>query len=582
MRRTQIIAVLSLLFVSLLSADYAAAQAPIEPAKLPARTIFYLAWRGMPSAEVRKANSLFALWDDPALAPARSAMAEDFVNSSRKDKSAPQLTRADWDQLASLFDNSYVLGYLADTKKHSAGVSVEAKKPEWNGLFFVYDHTGKEALMLKLLLGLRLQKDAPEASAVNIGGNPATKFTSKGNSFYWADKGKYTVAAGETSTMEEIFARLDNKTTGGSLGSVAAFQEAQPLLSNGALEFFLRIPDLNDFVPEKTQGVPAKPIVDALHLDAIHSFCGRVSFEGAKTHLQGAILGDASPGTPFDIFAEGQPSPASLAFASADTVYYNSTQINLAGIYTTMKRVLHSVFPQGQSANADMIETIAQTRIGMPVADALALFSGEFASIQSSPTMDINKQTYYLGIRNKPQVIKLIHTLFGDRVTGEHNEGDATFLKVSLGGGQGSAGVAQWNFYNLAITSDAALGAPRAETLRQILAQRAQNAASGFASSPQFQAARAQFPQAIDGINYVAFQKFDWPGLKEYWLKEWKKSSATTTKSLRAQKATPASPATVPSWLEPIDPQVFARHLHSAFAASWKDPKGIHFEQWLD
>src|SRR5262249_38854745 len=282
-----------------------------------------------------------------------------------------------------------------------------------------------------------------------------------------------------------------------------------------------------------TQGVPAKPILDALRLDAIHSFCGRVSFEGAKTHLQGAILGDTSPGTPFDIFADGQPSPASLAFASTDTIYYNSSQINFAGIYATAKRVLQSVFPQGQGGNADMIETIAQTRIGMPVADALALFSGEFASIQSSPTMDINKQTYYLGIRNKPQVIKLIHTLFGDRVSGEHNEGDATFLKVSLGGGQSGAGVAQWNFYNLAITSDAVLAAPRADALRQLLMQRSQNATAGFGSSPQFQAARAQFPQTIDGINYVAFQKFDWPGLKEHWLKEFKKASTSTpTKSL--------------------------------------------------
>ena len=97
MRRTKIIAVLSLFSVSLLSAGFAAAQAPIEPAKLPARTIFYVVWRGMPAPDVRKANSLFALWDDPGLAPARSAFVESLVNDSRKDKSAPQLTRADWD-----------------------------------------------------------------------------------------------------------------------------------------------------------------------------------------------------------------------------------------------------------------------------------------------------------------------------------------------------------------------------------------------------------------------------------------------------------------------------------------------------
>jgi len=571
---------LPLLLLILSLAGPAAAQVPIEPAKLPARTTFYLAWRGMPAGDARKANSLFALWDDPALAPARQALAEDLVNNSRKDKSATQLSRAELDEFASFFDNSYILGYLPEPKGRAAAAA-DAKKPQWNGLFFVYDHTGKEALMLKLLLGLRLKKDAPEASPTTIAGLPATKFTSKGNSFYWADKGKFTIAGGERAVMEEVFSRLDGKATGPTLGEAAAFQEAQPHLGRGTLEFFLRIPDLNDFVPQDAaKGIPAKPIIDALRLDAIHSIYTSVSFEGPKTHVQGAILGDASPGTLFDIFADGQASPASLSFAGADTIYFNSTQINFAGIYATLKRVVASAFPQGQQGNADMIETIAQTRLGMPVADALALLSGEFASLQSSPTMDLNKQVYFLGIRNKPQVLKLVHTLVGEKISGEHNEGDATFLKVSLGGSQSGAGVAQWNFYNVAVTSDAILGATRADTLRQLLAQRPQNGA-GFASSPQFQAARSKFPQTIDGINFVDFQKFDWPGVKDHWLKEMKKTS-TTAKSFNSQKATAAPPAAVPAWLEQIDPQIFARHLHFAFSASWKDAKGFHFEQWLD
>jgi len=571
---------LSLLIISCFAAGTATAQVPIEPGKLPARTMFYVVWRGMPAGAARQANSLFALWDDPALAPAREAFAQNLVANS-KDK-ATQLSRAELDEFASFFDNAFILGYLPEPKGRAATASPDGKKPQWNGFFFVYDHTGKEALMLKALLGLRLQKDAPVASPTTIAGLPATKFTSKSNSFYWADKGKFTIVGGERTVLEDVFSRFDNKATGPALGEAAAFQEAQPQLNHGTFEFFLRIPDLNDVVPQDaTKGIPAKPILDALRLDAIHSIYTSVSFEGPKTHLQGAILGDASPGTIFDIFADGQPSPASLAFASADTIYFNSTQINFPGIYATVKRVTRSLFPQGQQGNADMIETMAQTRLGMPVADALALLSGEFASIQSSPTMDTNKQVYFLGIRNKPQVLKLIHSLVGERVSAEHNEGDATFLKVSLGGSQSGAGVAQWNFYNIAVTSDALIGATRVDTLRQLLAQRPQNAA-GFGSTPQFQAARSKFPQTIEGINYVDFQKFDWPGLKDHWLKEIKKSSTTPAKSLNDQKATAAPPAPLPAWLEQLDPQVFARHLHSAFAASWKDAKGVHFEQWLD
>src|ERR1700676_71566 len=593
MNRTRITIFLSVLLLALSFAGTAAAQAPLEPSQLPARTLFYLIWRGMPAGDVRKANSLFALWDDPGIAPARDALAQNLFDSSKqKDSKTPPITAAEWEEFAPLLDNSYVIGFLINPEKHAAATaksldpkSADTKSPEWNGVFFVFNRTGKEALLAKALLGIRaqqaLQKDAPEMSQTTIAGLPALKFTSKTGNSYWVEKGKYLVSTGERSVMEEILARLDGKSTGGSLAESAAYQEAPPVLGHGTLELFLRVPDLKEFAPDaRQQGVKVKPMLDALRLDSIHSICGHISFEGPKTRLQGAILGDASDGTLFDIFADGTTAPAALAFASPDIVRFSSGQINFNGIYSTIKRAVRSVLPPNQQGNVDMVDAIAQSRIGMPVSDALALLTGEFASLQSSPVMAADQQVYFLGIRNKPGALKLMRTLLSEKITGEHTEGDVTFLKVSLGGGASGAGVAQWNFYHVAVTPDAVLGASKAETLHQILAQRAQNTASGFASLPQFQAARSQFPQSVDGLSYVDFQKIDWPGLKDHWIREMKKSS--TSKALAGQKATPAPPAPVPAWLEQIDPQVFSRHLHSAFAASWKDPKGFHFEEWLD
>jgi hypothetical protein len=630
MNRARIAAFLSVLLLALSFAGNAAAQAPLEPSKMPARTVFYLIWRGMPAGDVRKANSLFALWDDPGIAPARDALAQNLFDSSKqKDSKTPPITAAEWDEFAPLLDNSYVIGFLTNPKKSPATPPASgAKPPEWNGVFFIYDRTGKEALLAKLLLRARSgQKDAPEVSPTVIGGIPATKFTSKTGNSYWVEKGKYLVSTAERSVMEDILARLDSRSaagspapnvtgksgnaheavkdksllnasdrsamadivgrlnskgTSGSLADSAAYQEAQPNLGHGTLEIFLRIPDLKEFIADipPQQGVKVQPVIESLRLDAIHSIYAQVSFEGTKTRLQGAILGDASDGTLFDIFADGTTVPAALAFASPDIVRFSAGQINFNGIYATIKRAVRSVLPPGQQGNVDMVDALAQSRIGMPVSDALALLTGEFASLQSSPVMDSDKQVYFLGIRNKPGALKLMRTLLSERIAGEHAEGDITFLKVSLGGGTSGAGVAQWNFYHVAVTPDAILGAAKVETLHQILAQRAQNTASGFASLPQFQAARSQFPQSIDGLTYFDFKKIDWPGLKDHWLREIKKSS--TSKALTGQKATPAPPAPVPPWLEQIDPQVFARHLHSAFAASWKDPKGFHFEEWLD
>jgi hypothetical protein len=587
MNRTRIARSLSVLLLAVSFAGPASAQAPLEPAQMPARTLFYLVWRGMPAGDVRKTNSLFALWDDPGIAPARDALAQSVFDSSKqKDSKTPPITAADWEEFAPLLDNSYVIGFLSNPEKRAAAPSASgAKSPEWNGVFFVYNRSGKETLLAKALLGIRaqqaLQKDASEMSQTTIAGLPALKFTSKTGSSYWVEKGKYLVSTGERSVMEDILARLDGKSTGGSLAEAASYQEAQPVLGHGTLELFLRVPDLKEFAPDAPQqGIKVKPMLDALRLDSIHSICGHISFEGPKTRLQGAILGDASDGTLFDLFADGTTAPTALAFASPDTVRFSSAQINFPGIYATVKRAVGSVLPPGQQGNVDMVEALAQSRIGMPVSDALALLTGEFASLQSSPVMDSDRQVYFLGIRNKPGVLKLMRTLLSEKIAGEHTEGDTTFLKVSLGGGASGAGVAQWNFYHVAVTPDAVFGAFKVETLHQTLAQHTQNTASGFAALPQFQAARSQFPQHIDGLTYFDFKKIDWPGLKDHWIHEMKKSS--TAKALAGQKATPAPPVPVPPWLEQIDPQIFARHLHSAFAASWKDAKGFHFEEWLD
>ena len=90
--RARIPALFMLVF-TLLCSDRAWAQAPLEPAQMPARTIFYVIWRGTPAGDARKSNSLLALWDDPDLAPMRAAALQNLQGSSAKDPSKPQLSR---------------------------------------------------------------------------------------------------------------------------------------------------------------------------------------------------------------------------------------------------------------------------------------------------------------------------------------------------------------------------------------------------------------------------------------------------------------------------------------------------------
>jgi hypothetical protein len=563
------------------------AQAPLEPAQLPSRTVFYLIWRGAPAADVRKANSLMALWDDPDFAPVRSAMASTVLNSSQDKSPKEKLTPEEIQEFASLLENAFTLGYLNEPSKHTAAsspASKDAKAPAWNGMFFVYDRTGKEALIAKAILRLRAQeKEAPSISQLTIGGVQVLKVDGKNGVTYWADQGKYAISAGERFVMEQILSRLDGKSSAAaSLAQTPAYQEAQPILGSGVLEFFVGIPDLKDLASDSNAGnFKVRPLLDAARLEAIHSIGGHVTLEGSKTRIQGAIFGDAAPGTPFDIWSSGQSSPASLALVPADAVSYSSAEINFLGVYDIVKRIARAAFPQGQQGNADLIDSLAQARIGMPVPDALGLLTGEFASMQSSPSMDSAKQVYFFGIRKKPEALKLMRTVFSDQLTSERNEGDTTFLKISLGGKQGNAGVAQWHFFNLAVTPDMIIGASRLESLRAVLANRAKGSnAAGLATVPQFQASRAQFPENLNSLSYFDFQKLDWRALKDHWVEEEKKNFAAKSPAAAKNAAPPASRA--PDWFSMVDAQVITRHLHFSSGVSWKDSKGIHWDQWIE
>jgi hypothetical protein len=570
--------------IFLLVANVASAQAPLEPSQMPANTTFYFVWRGQPSAELRKTNSIAALWDDPGFAPVRSSVTNAVLKSSEEKSPENRLTRQQIDEYASLVENAFVLGYLSDPQKKQPEASKDssaANAKPWNGIFFVYDRTGKEAILSKAVLSLRSsEKEVPQLSQMTIAGVPVLKVQRKTGTTYWVEHGKYAVSANEPAVLEEILNRLAGKpSSSGVLTDSPAYKEAHSVLGSGQVEFFLRVPDLKNLAPDSAAGgFRVQPVLEALKLDSIHSVCGRVLMEGVKTRIQAVALGDTSPGTLFDIWDKGSSAPAALSFVPADAVSYSDTQINLAGLYDLVKRIAAAVLPPGQQGNVNMLEMMAQAKLGQPLSSALALFTGEFASLQTSPSLDNNKQIYLVGIRDKPGTLKLMHTLFSDKIASERAEGETTFMKISAGGSSSSAGTAQWDFYHLAATSDYLVVGSRLEAVREELAKRPQAAGTGLASVPEFQAARAQFPATINGLGYFDFHKVDWPAVKARVVAEANKTP-TARRSPSAAKST--SPPT-PSWMLDVNPEVFARHLHVASSASWKDAQGLHFDEWIE
>src|SRR2546426_801897 len=485
----------------LVFAHCSAAQAPIEPERLPSQTIFYVVWRGAPSPAARQANTLFALWDDPDVAPLRSALAENLFKDSGTNKtlgdraagnSKQAVTREEMEEYAALIENPFVLGYYAEPEGARArNVSLQKADhaAKWSGFYFVYDRTGKEALLTKAILRLRAQdKEPPRITAVTLAGIPVVKVESKTDTSYWAETGKYAVSAGEPRVFEEIVARLNPANAGPrGLADLAAFQESQSVVAkSSSLEFFARLPNLKDWQPDTKPGQPnLLPFFEALHLEAVHALRFGLSLDGPRTHLQGALLGNTSEGTLFDLWPAGDKALPLAALVPPDAVSYYEGRINLPGIYRVVRRAVRAFSPEGQPGILDMMEAGVQTRLGMPLPGA------------------------------------------------------------------------------------------RGDTLRNVLAQRAQaGAASAFAAQPRYQAARAHYPQVLNGFSYYDFQRVDWEAAKSYWLTQFKKSAAESSNAKKDPQ--------VPLWLERWNPQVISRHLHAASGASWKDSTGLKFDEWVE
>jgi hypothetical protein len=578
--------------LSLVAVSPALAQAPapspsIDPARFPLHTVFYVLSRGAPSPAARSANSLYALWDDPGFAPARNAMFDSFMSESRKSGDAKsQLTREEISEYAALLDNPLAIGFVGDPSKNSSNSA--SPKPgtdahKWNGIFFIYDRSGKEALFAKAVLRMRaIEKEPATLTPTVIAGVPAMKMTRKNETDYWVETREYVVSSGEISVVEQILKRLKKDAPQSeSLAATPEFKEASPLLGSGSFEYFLNISDLAKLASDvpTPAGFRAGTVLDAIRVGSMHSFAGRVVLDGPKTRFQTAVLGDASEGTIFDIWGAGLARPASIAYIPQEAVSYREFQLNLPGIYALAMRVAKSFLAQGEQDKTDMFESMARAKLGLSTSDALHALTGEVGYLQADSTYDLSKNTFFLGVNNRENALKLIRHAFLDNITADTDLDGVTFFTFSSGNARTPSGSGNNDAtkYHLAVTDDMILVSANKASLRAPLAKKK------FPAPPSqlapFFAAHTGGPAAVNGLSFVDFQKFDWQSLKNYVPRRNTATGASVLLGLMPDKTVPPQEK---SWLEEIDPKVFSRHLHLSYGYSWKDANGIHLEGWID
>jgi len=565
------------LLICLFAGNSLFAQTPAISDRLPPSTLFYVQWRGKSFlGDADKKNHVLQLLEDPDFQALRQVLAKDFLQRQQKDGSAaPPVQLSD---LISLLDNPAAAGLIvgpADSKSVSP-----ADSSRIGSLFLVYDVTGKTDLVQKLKAAAQASsKEKPKITTYNFGGTSIEVRVegADANTSYNARAANYLLFASQKEVIEDLVTRFSSANKPAtSVTQLPEFQSIRPYVgSDAAVEFFARVPDLEKWSPSNSNAQQAAKFIRNLHLDKIHVAGGGISFSGAALRTHGAILGDTSAGSLFD-FAGASSAQFETQQIVSSGWYFSISRFNFAAFHQTLRDAAFGVATPQQAAGLTAAEAMAQGYLGMSIADAFQLFTGEVAS-QSSFTPEGELQQMYVLTIQKPQdVLKILRIGLSKMITAEDTSGDTTYLDLSYPIHDPATGQDRRSLYYVAVTPQFIVVAPRKAMVRDAVARisgkpAAASAESSILSNPDFVRLRSLMPEKLSGIGGADMSQIPWDKV----IARYAQQMAETEK-----QSNPKNPPST-EWLRSIKPGMFNRHLHVIANGWWKDSNGIYFDYYV-
>lgn len=555
---------------------------PID--RLPADTVFFVAWNGIATLnKARATNALLRLWDDPEFATARQLL---LNRAARDAKSTTQ--KRDQERMAAFLDvaaNPFVLGVIGapDLAAVMAKPAAGGQRPP-NGFFVIYDLTGKAEQHQKLLqLWAEDDKEKPVVSSLSFSGVTITKATSTKNDEFSAKVGSYFVSTGSQPVIEQLITRLSAPAATDSVLSSSAWQAAAAQrMPDAFLEVFFKIPDMSKLEIPPAQGMNITAMMKSLHLERMQAFIASASLAGNGVRTRAAAIGDTSPGSLFDLFGASSGEFRTLPLAPAGASY-SATRFDFRALYQTIRTAVRSGLGPEQASQFEMLEAAMGMQLGIEIADALQTISGEVATISvgsdtasdsatPASALDPMRDMYAVAIERPDEVLKLVQLMMGKNITNETREGDATVFSITSSYQDEKTGAQRKRFNYLAVSPKLLVIAPRRALLREALARanaQAGPATGGLAGDANFLQARSRLPNSLTAISYSDLSHFPWQpvmdaAIKQANEKEESKLTAAEEASLRAL------------------PKVISRYLRMAFGGVWKDRQGIFMESFIE
>jgi hypothetical protein len=548
------------------------AQTSSIPERLPPGTLLSIEWHGTAAlVGAQQKNHLLQLVADPSFAPLWVALAQNFqTRTQTQGNLAQSLSLSD---VVSLLENPVVFGLVPD----SAPAASSSASVPLVGFFAVYVSSGKADLIQKLKASARgSRKENTEVTTYDFGGTSVEIEGAPTDAKYSALVTGYYLVSNRKQVIEDLITRFRGPgKPATSLAQLPEYALTREHMAPGAsLDVFAHMPDLDKWIPPDKKETPIVRFLKAIHIEKVHCIGGSISFAGEATRVQGEILGDTAPGTPFD-FA----GPSAAVFEAQPMVgsnpYFTISRLDLPAVYKLLRAAAGESFGSKQTASLTLYEGMAQSFLGMPISDALALFTGEFASVESYTDDGSPERMFAATIQKPREVLRILRAVLGSFTVTEDSSGDFTLLDLSYPYKDPATGTQRRKFYYVAVGPHMVVAAPRKTMLRQAMerlkAQSPESPAAGIFANPEYVQIRSLLPVKLSGL-----------GATDVAAVPWDKVLAETQKQIeQALKSSKDSNPSDFGWLGLIHPEVIPHHLHMAVSGGWKDVSGIHFDSYL-
>jgi hypothetical protein len=550
------------------------AQTSSIPDRLPVNTLFYAHWRGMSTVtSAEKTNHLVQLFEDPQFVLGREAILKSFRDSIAKN--GPATSEPEMAEVLSLLDNPAVIGVVLNPAPAKASASDAATPPV--GFFVVYDAHGKTALVEKMRAANRASgKEVPTVTSYDFHGTKVEARATGTDVSYTALTPKYYFLADQKTVIEDLITRFGvAEKPVDSVTQLPEYQSIRSFVSSDAtIEFFARIPNLEKTLSPEQLAKPGAQTALALHLDRIHVFGGSVTFAGEAARFRGAMLGDTSAGTIFDFAGASGSSFVTLPVVNPGPIF-SISRFNFAAIYELLRAAVQPSLTPQQAASVEMYEKMAQGFLGMPVTDALQIFTGEVASRTAYADDGSELKTYAISIQKSQDLLRILHAFGGGFIVSEDTSGDTTFLDFAIPSTDPKTGEKQRDFYYVAVSPSMIFASPRKTAIREAVVRLNEKSGArptaGLPANPEFTSLRALLPEKLSGLSAVDVTQIPWDKI----LARISQQSADAAKN-----ATPPTPPNT-VWLQAIKPAVLTRHVHIGISGWWKDSSGIYFDSYV-